>query len=130
MRIRVFGLVFVLLCVVMVLPSAAQTVNNPTQVQWNPSADHSAVTSYEVAYFIGGAAAPVSPPVDLGKPTPDAQNVCTANINTQPLGFNTYTAKMRAKVVVDAATTLYSDWSDPSNPFQRVPGKPGKPVPK
>lgn len=104
--------------------ASAQTVKNPTRAEFTASADHAVITSYEIGWFLGAAVDPVST-VDLGKPTPDATNLCTTAINVMPLPFNEYTAKMRAK-----AGTVYSDWSLASNPFQRVPGPPSKPVVK
>lgn len=101
-----------------------QTLPNPTGAEFTASPDHATITSYEIGWFLGGATSPVST-VDLGKPTPNASNVCTVVINVMPLPFNEYTAKVRAK-----AGTVYSEWSDPSNPFQRVPGRPGGPVVK
>ena len=113
----------VLILAVLVLVSApvvAQTLPNPTGTEWTCSADHSAVTSYEIGWFLAGAASLVST-VDLGKPTGPTQ--CAAAINVMPLAFAEYTAKVRAKVA--GTPIIYSEWSDPSNLFQRVPGKPG-----
>jgi len=113
----------VLILAVLVLVSApvvAQTLPNPTGAEWTCSADHAAVTSYDIGWFLAGATSPVST-VDLGKPT--GPTLCTAVINVQPLAFAEYTAKVRAKIT--GTPTLYSEWSDPSNLFQRVPGKPG-----
>lgn len=104
--------------------ASAQTPVNPRTVTFTPSTDHATVTSYEIAYFVTGATDPIQAAVDIGKPAPDATNICTAAINTQgiPFGSN-YIAKMRAK-----AGTLYSDWSEASNLFSRLPGPPAKPV--
>lgn len=104
-------------------PVAAQGVINPSQVTFTASDDHAIVTSYVIGYFAPGATAPLQE-VDLGKPTPDATNTCAATINTRPLTFGTdYVAKVRA-----VAGTLTSEWSAASNPFARLPGKPGGPA--
>jgi hypothetical protein len=102
--------------------ASAQAVINPTGVEFTASADHAALSSYEIGWFLGAAVDPVSM-VDIGKPTPDASNLCKATISVMPLPFNQYTAKVRAK-----AGTVYGEWSDPSNVFFRAPGKPGGPV--
>lgn len=101
--------------------ASAQTLKNPTGATFTPSADHVTITNYEIGWFLTGAVEPVST-LDIGKPTPDGTNTCAIAINVMPLAFNEYVAKIRAK-----AGTVYSDWSDASNSFQRVPGRPGKP---
>ena len=122
MKILTFVVVVVLLAA---SPSFAQSLPNPTGAEWTCSADHTAVTSYEIGWFLAAAASPVST-VDLGKPT--GPTLCTAAINVMPLAFAEYSAKVRAKVAGTPA--VYSEWSDPSNLFQRVPGKPGTVVVK
>jgi hypothetical protein len=105
--------------------ASAQNVRNPSVAQWTASLDHAQVTSYVIAFYLPGATDPVQE-VDLGKPTPDATQTCAANINTMPLTFGVgYTAKLKA-VAAGAA----SDWSLPSNAFDRVPGPPSKAVVK
>lgn len=97
---------------------------NPRTLEFTPSVDHASATSYRLGYFLPGATEPVQV-VDIGKPTPDAQNVCRATINTQPLGFGLdYTGKL--KTIISAG--VESEWSEPSNPFDRVPGAPGRPA--
>lgn len=122
--LQVVAVGIVIALVMGVSPALAQTVRNPTKVEFTPSPDHAQVTSYEIGWFLGAATDPVST-VDLAKPIPDAANLCTAVINVMPLPFNEYTAKIRAK-----AGTVASEWSLASNPFQRVPGPPAKPVVK
>jgi len=102
--------------------AVSQTLPNPTGAEWTCSADHSSISSYEIGWFLAGATAPVST-TDLGKPIPTAANLCTSAINVMPLAFAEYSAKVRCKVA--GAPVIYSEWSDPSNLFQRVPGKPG-----
>lgn len=105
------------------LAAYGQTVQNPREVTFTPSADHAVVDAYVIGFFPPGATSPVQE-INLGKPTPDATNTCTATINTQPLPFGAaYIAKVRA-----LAGTLSSVWSDASNPFDRVPGPPSKPA--
>jgi hypothetical protein len=103
--------------------ASSQTVTNPTKAEFTASADHATITLYEIAWFTG--ATQVGTVVDIGKPTPDANQLCLVTINTQPLPFATYTAKVRAK-----AGTVYSEWSLASNPFDRVPAAPGSPTVK
>jgi hypothetical protein len=94
----------------------AQTVRNPTVVEFTVSVDHATVTRYEFGFFLGGAE-PVQT-ADLGKCTPNASQICTQSIPSYPIGA-TYTAKLRA--YVDATS---GDWSDASNPFFRTPAPP------
>ena len=117
------------LVLILLLPTlaSAQNLPNPRLAEWTASIDHATITSYELGFFLAGATSPVSI-VDAGKPGVDIVVGCSAPtpciqyiINVMPLAFNEYTAKVRAK-----AGILYSEWSDSSNPFQRVPGKPGK----
>lgn len=109
-------------------PATAQTnVTNPTRAEFTASLDHAAITSYEIAWFSG--AAQVGAVVDLGKPTPDANQLCTATIQVMPLTFATYTAKVRAKVVTGlVGAPIYSEWSAASNAFDRAPGNSGTPI--
>lgn len=73
---RLCGVFVVLL--LWAVPLSAQTVINPRYVEFLASADHTVVlpdgapmvTSYEVRWFLDGAAAPFQK-VSLGKPTPD-----------------------------------------------------------
>jgi hypothetical protein len=119
-------LVLVAVLVLMAGAAQAQTVLNPRSVEFDPSFDHAVVTSYVIGYFLPGATEPVQT-ADLGKPEADpATGKCTVQINTQPLGFATgYVARVRA-----VAGDVIGEWSDLSNPFNRVPGKPGGPVVK
>jgi len=106
-------------------PVAAQTIRNPSVATFTASPDHAQIDSYQIGFFLPGAADPVQT-ANLGKPTPDAAQTCTVTLNTQPLTFGAaYTAKVKA-----VAGAVASDWSEASNPFDRVPGKPSKPVVK
>lgn len=114
MRLRLtLGVLSTLLLWLSASSVTAQTVRNPTVVEFTVSADHAAVTRYEFGFFLGGAE-PVQTS-DLGKCTPNAQSVCVQSLPTYPIGA-TYTAKLRAYV-----DTVSGDWSAASNPFLRTP---------
>lgn len=122
MRQRLGFIAFLLL---FALPASAQSVVNPSAVTFTVSTDHADITSYTLGYFAPGATLPLQE-VDLGKPTPVAL-VATVPINVKPLGWVTgYTVKVKAV----ASATVMSEWSEPSNFFDRKPGKPGGPVVK
>lgn len=98
--------------------ACAQTVSNPTKVEFIVSVDHALLTSYTIGYFLPGAMDPVqTATVALG--TPDAQQKVEQPISSVPLGFGTYVARMRA-----VAGAVSSDWSATSNEFSRVPFPP------
>lgn len=122
---RLLLVALVLAGVLAALPASAQTLRNPSGATFTASPDHAQITSYQIGYFLPGATDPVQT-ASLGKPAPDASNVCTVTLNVMPLTFGAnYTAKVKA-----VAGTAESDWSDASNPFDRAPGKPSKPVVK
>lgn len=102
----------------------APNVVNPDLVQFTPSDDHAQIEKYILGWFSdANTLTPISE-VDLGKPTPDTNNLCSTKINSRPLPFKlNYYARVRA-----VAGTFSSDWSDPSNPFDRKPGKSGTPI--
>jgi hypothetical protein len=105
--------------------AVGQTITNPSVATFTASVDHAQVTSYTIGYFLPGATAPLQT-ADLGKPTPEATQTCMVTLNTMPLTFGAaYVAKVKA-----LAGTVASDWSTASNPFDRVPGPPSKPVVK
>lgn len=121
-RIILVALVGLLLAVV---PATAQAIRNPSVATFTASVDHAQIDKYVIGYFLPGASAPVQT-ADLGKPTPDATQTCQVTLNTMPLSFGKdYTAKVKA-----VAGTAESDWSSPSNFFDRAPGPPSKPVVK
>ena len=98
--------------------ASAQPVSNPTKVAFTVSVDHAQLTSYTIGYFLVGAASPVqSATLPLG--TPDAQQDVEQPINSTPLGFGVYVAKVKAN-----AGAVSSEWSAPSNEFARVPFPP------
>lgn len=100
----------------------AQSLKNPRNAEFEPSPDHAQITKYTLGFFLPGATDPVTTPLDLGKPTPGADNIIRVAINVQPLPFGAeYIAKVQA-----FAGTMASEWSLPSNPFDRTPGPPAK----
>lgn len=122
-RLIVVTLLFALLGIAST--ALGQSLPNPTGAEFTPSPDHAVISSYEIGWFLGAATSPVST-VDIGKPVPTAANLCIVGINVMPLAFGEYTAKVRAKIA--GTPIVYSEWSEASNPFQRVPGRPGGPV--
>jgi hypothetical protein len=96
---------------------------NPREGTFTASVDHAQASSYLLGFFRPGATEPVQTQ-DIGKPVPDATNTCTFTFNSQPLAFGVdYVARIKT-----LAGGAESAWSDVSNPFDRVPGPPGKPV--
>lgn len=123
MKRIVFATVFVLVAVA----ASAQTVINPTRVEFTPSADHSVVfegqpivTGYQLQFFASGATDPTTT-VDLGKPAPvDGKISLPVDFAAVPIG-QVYTAKVAAYGPGGAAA------SEPSNPFGRL-GPPAAPT--
>jgi hypothetical protein len=104
-----WGTVIVGLCV---SRAAFAQVPNPTSVEFTPSLDHATlVTTYELGWFPSGVPTPVSV-VDIGKPMPNATNVCSASIYLVRPVVGTFTAKIRA---------VGGEWSAPSNTFISTP---------
>lgn len=100
----------------------APDVDNPSAVAFTPSADHATVDSYELDILRPDGT--VLQTLNLGKPTPDATNTCTAPINVQPVAFGVgYSVRLRAK-----AGTAVSAYAASENKFNRVPGGPSKVV--
>jgi hypothetical protein len=95
----------------------AQQVSNPDTVTFT-STDHATITEYRIGYFLPGAASPVQE-ASIGTGTVTGTGDIECIINTRPLTFGTYTAKVRA-----VAGEYSSAWSDPSAPFLRVPQTP------
>ena len=106
----------------LVLPfwAHAQTVQNPTRVEFDLSVDHDRVTRYELSVVNLATGATIQT-LDLGLPDdPDGDGRVDVAINMQPIAFGTYVAVARAY----AADVVGPD-SDPSNVWERVPGRPG-----
>ena len=120
--------VFVVLLTFIMLGFAASALaqtkpQNPREGTFTASPDHAQIDKYMLGFFLPGATSPVQTQ-DIGKPTPDQAGTCTFTFNSQPLTFGAdYTAKVKA-----LAGTAESAWSEASNPFDRVPGPPGKPA--
>jgi len=106
------------------ITAAAQTpVINPRIVEFDPSADHAAVSAegqplvsrYDLQIFLQGATQPVTT-ASLGKPAPDADGKVRVDFSTilvgWPLGTGTYEAK------VSAVGPTGAGLSDPSNLFE------------
>ena len=88
-------------------PLAAQTVTNPTTLQFTASPDHNATTSdgqalvsrYDLSFYTVGGTSPLLT-YSLGKPTPDASNTITVSLDavvtTWPPPGVTYEARVTA----------------------------------
>lgn len=99
---------------VFAVSASAQAVINPAHVEYTPSADHATLTKYVIGYFLSGATDPVQSQ-DLAVVAPVA-GVITQVINSTPLTFGTYTAKLKS-----VAGAIEGEWSLPSNGFTRAP---------
>lgn len=109
------------------VPAFGQTVpdvTNPAGVQFTVSADQSAVDHYELDILRPDQTALQT--LNLGKPTPDANGVCVAPLNVQPVAFgNGYSVQLRAVAIgPDGPVSSPNVHSD--NKFNRVPGAPSK----
>jgi hypothetical protein len=103
---------------------SAQDVNNPSGVTFTASADHATVDSYELDILRPDNS--VLQTLNLGKPTPDATQTCTAPLNVQPVAFgNGYSVQVRAKAGTAVSANALS-----LNKFDRVPGAPSKVIAK
>jgi len=107
--------------------AVAQTVINPTAVEFQASADHNTVVtgvgplveSYEIRFYATGASAPQQTS-NLGKPTPDASGKCVVDIAATIIAFpisptTAYVARMVAVGVAGASPESVS-----SNQWLRV----------
>lgn len=109
-------------------PLSAQTVRNPTQVEFT-SADHAnaAVTGYELD-IVRKSDNVVIQTLDLGKPASvgtgtDGHPLVRTTINVQPINFGLYYSLARTVAgVVESSNSL------PSNDWERVPGAPSRPI--
>jgi hypothetical protein len=118
-------LVYLLVSLIL-LPSLAhaQDVNNPSGVTFTASADHATVDSYELDILRPDAT--VLQTLNLGKPTPDSTQTCTAPLNVQPIAFGAgYSLQLRAKAGTAVSANALS-----VNKFNRVPGAPSKVIAK
>ena len=116
-----------IVCVVALLlaaPVFAQgLVTNPTKVVFTASADHALngldgqplVTRYDLRMFLEGASSPVQV-IDLGKPTPDAENTITVE-NAAWFAAGALTPNVRHVAKVAAVGPTGEGLSGESNPF-------------
>jgi hypothetical protein len=120
--------VFLLLSFLVIASSGAQTppadVKNPSAIEFQPSADHALIDSYELDILRPDGT--VLQTINVGKPAPNTSNIATAPINVQPIAFGTgYSMRLRA-----VAGTARSDYAISLNKFERAPGGPSKLVAK
>jgi hypothetical protein len=103
------------------LPSTATDVDNPSGVQFCPSADHATVDSYELDILRPDGS--VLQTINIGKPAVSATDgSCTAAVNVQPVAFaNGYSMRIRAKAGTASSSNVVA-----INKFNRVPGGPSK----
>jgi hypothetical protein len=94
---------------------SAQNVINPGHVEYTVSPDHASLSKYTLGFFLAGATDPVQSQ-DLPIVAPDGTGKVTQPINSVPLAFGTYVARMRS-----FAGTVGGEWSVPSNAFDRAP---------
>lgn len=119
-----------LMLMVPVLASAQTPLRNPGEVYFTPSDDHAILDSYVVGVFTSTTSMTSILEFNIGKPAPAADTFCHSIIYNEVIKPLTWKADyiVRVKSVgKDANGNLVSgDWSDPSNPFDRAPGKPPK----
>jgi hypothetical protein len=125
----------VLICAVLVSGAASAQIVNPNAVVFNHT-DYASASRYDGGYFAlpilanntcDLQAQPASSPVtidNLGKPTSATGVGITASLVAKPIGCYVY--KVRALDI----SGLYSDWSAPSDPFERRPASPSNLVVK
>lgn len=131
-----FGVGCVLVCLWVMSgwgsPAWAQTAVNPTRAEFTASSDHNVMlpdigpklTRYEVELVLQGATDPVQI-VDVGKPTPDGNNLITVTI---PALLSIAMDTMHVAYVVAVGPGGRSARSEASNPFLRLgaPAAPGR----
>lgn len=105
--------------------ASAQNVVNPTGFTFACSPDHATVTKYTIGIFVAQFPNDPAWQFDVGKPTPEAGNVCrvTVDLSSVPLGV-AYFARGRA-----SGGTTVSPWSEPGGAFDRTLAAPGPPTP-
>ena len=94
-------------------------VKNPTGLEFT-CPDHTTDTGHEVDII--DSSGTVVQTLTVGDP-PEVLGKVTVSLNVQPISFGTYTFKVRA-----TAGALESEDSVASDPWERVPGRPGKPT--
>lgn len=130
MNLRTLALIVFALVLLALFAGAASAqtappdVKNPTVVEWVASADHAASDSYELDIVKPDGTTLQT--LNMGKPAPDANQVCRATLNIQPIAFaKGYSTRLRAK-----AGTAVSDDTLGLNKFERAPGPPSKLIAK
>ena len=108
----------ILIVLLFPLSSTAQTPRNPTTAVWDESSDHATIDTYamDIVRRIDDV---VLRTLDLGLGTLVAGATRTATFNVMPIEFGTYYCVLRA-----VGAGIESDNSDPSNDWDRAPGRP------
>jgi hypothetical protein len=114
--------------------SQAQTVVNPTTIEWDPSADHAVlgldgqplVASYRVDIYLESNQTTPALTFDAGKPAPVSGKIAIIN----PAWFAVPIANVRYVAKVAAVGPTGVGVSTPSNPFGATgpPAAPGAPT--
>ena len=106
------------------IPGYAQVppVKNPSGVSFT-SPDHATVTGYEVDIVNSSAA--VVQTIVTGKGTQAVDGTVTLALNVQPIAITTALYTLRIRAVQDMSKSADSIDSDP---WERTPGRPSKPV--
>jgi len=122
MRTLVLTVIVLALCAAPAMAQSPRLVN-PGHLLFVVSADHPQVTTYVLGWFAPGAATPTREE-NLGTGVPSGTNELTFTVNPHPLAFGQdYMVRVKAR-----AGTIDGEWSSPSNPFDRAPGKSGDPL--
>lgn len=100
--------------------SAQTRIQNPSGLSFTASPDHATLTNYE-ADLVRVSDTSVVQTLNIGKPTPDANGVCSVPLNVQPVAFGSYVVVMRS-----VAGGVKGPDSQPSEVFDRAPGAPSK----
>lgn len=121
------------LLLIVAAPGAAQTVKNPRTVVVTCDSgatpttlsceDAKQVTAYEVDFLRSDGT--LLRTIVIPAVPPDATNQMALAMNVQPFEFGTYTVAVRA-----VAGTVKTADSPPSDPWDRSPGTPSKPIVK
>ncbi len=118
-------LLTILLVLAVAVSASAQSITNPTKVEYEPSADHAQMTKYVVGFFLVGATNPVQV-VDLPIVAPDpGTGKITQTMPFASLTFGTYVAKLKS-----VAGSVEGEWSEPSNEGVRAPLPANAPIVK
>ncbi|MGH2667509.1 MAG: hypothetical protein ACRDH5_00025 [bacterium] len=92
-------------------------VKNPRGVTWAGCPDHDRDDNHEVGIFDAASGASVQV-LSVGDPAL-TDGAYPALVNVQPIAFGRYVFRVRALV-----GALASDWSEPTEVWERAPGKP------